>query len=504
MSLKDAQYLAVHAESEEVTPSQLVQNYVVCKLDNKLDILFSFIKSHLKSKIVVFFSTCSQVRFVHECFRGMQPGIPLTALHGKIKQERRTIIYMDYSRRKAACLFATDIAARGLDFPDVDWVIQVDAPEDAAMYIHRVGRTARYKSSGRALMLLLPNEERHVIDQLSTAGVPIKKLTVNPKYTVSVASHAAALLVAQPECRILAKKAFVGYLRSLQLMPSGDSDPLDLSTLRVDEFAASLGLAYTPEVPVVPKGNAGRAEIRSEKNINWSLDKLKKQIKAAKEEKKRAKLLAAGGGEVATTGASSSAGDDDDALFVVKQVHDWSGNGDVSGDEKEGDVDDVAEALKKKKSRLKIKSEGSIKVMREAGAKKTLFDESGDAVAPLQLVDKTARAKKRLNEESELVENELAVKMSEHTRKVKARIDEGRLEDADRDAKRVRAKHREIRIKGKAERESESDLGGVVLSHPDVEHDELGDNEDTDDDGSQESDTDIKNQELLALRMLNK
>ena len=55
-------------------------------------------------------------------------------------------------------LFATDVAARGLDFPQVGWVVQADCPEDVATYIHRTGRTARYNASGRALLLLLPSE----------------------------------------------------------------------------------------------------------------------------------------------------------------------------------------------------------------------------------------------------------------------------------------------------------------------------------------------------------
>ncbi|CAE7796442.1 DBP4, partial [Symbiodinium microadriaticum] len=158
------------------------------------------------------------VRFVHECFRGMQPGIPLTALHGKIKQDRRTVIYMDFLRRKFSCLFATDVAARGLDFPDVDWVIQVDAPEDSAMYIHRVGRTARYKSGGRALLMVMPSEEKLVSAELEEAGVPIKRLSMNPNKSVSVASRAAALLISNPDCRSLAKKYFTSYLKSVQLL----------------------------------------------------------------------------------------------------------------------------------------------------------------------------------------------------------------------------------------------------------------------------------------------
>ena len=269
LSLHKPEYVAVHAEDKEVTPKQLVQNYVVVKLQDKLDVLFSFIKSHLKSKMIVFFATCSQVRFVFDLFRGMQPGIPLTALHGKIKQERRSIIFSDFVRRKSACMFATDIASRGLDFPDINWVIQVDAPEDTNMYIHRVGRTARYTAGGRALLLLMPSEENSVSNYLREANVPIKRLTVNPNHTVSVASVASAYLVEHPDTRILAKKAFTSYLRSLQLLP-GLCKHEDITKLPLNEFSCSLGLPFTPELPFV--GSSGneteRVEIKEKKNVN--------------------------------------------------------------------------------------------------------------------------------------------------------------------------------------------------------------------------------------------
>ena len=64
--------------------------------------------------------------------------------------------------KKHAVLFATDIASRGVDFPQVDWVIQYDCPEDMNTYIHRVGRTARHKSKGSALLMLLPSEKKMV------------------------------------------------------------------------------------------------------------------------------------------------------------------------------------------------------------------------------------------------------------------------------------------------------------------------------------------------------
>ena len=66
-----------------------------------------------------------QVKFVHEVFRRLRPGIPLTCLHGRMKQMQRMVTFYKYCEAQHALLFATDVAARGLDFPTVDWVLQV-------------------------------------------------------------------------------------------------------------------------------------------------------------------------------------------------------------------------------------------------------------------------------------------------------------------------------------------------------------------------------------------
>ncbi len=62
----------------------------------------------------------------------------------------------------AGTLLCTDVAARGLDVPDVAWVVQVDPPQDPDVFVHRVGRTARMGRSGRALTFLLPHEAAYV------------------------------------------------------------------------------------------------------------------------------------------------------------------------------------------------------------------------------------------------------------------------------------------------------------------------------------------------------
>ncbi|KAI3393053.1 hypothetical protein diail_4792 [Diaporthe ilicicola] len=250
LSLKDPEYVSVHEAAEAATPSTLQQNYIVTPLSEKLDTLYSFIKSSLKTKIVVFLSSGKQVRFVYETLRQLRPGISLLHLHGRQKQEARLRITQQFTSAKHCCLFATDVVARGVDFPAVDWVIQVDCPEDADTYIHRVGRTARYQSKGRAILFLDPSEETGMLKRLEQKKIPIEKINIKENMKKSIKNQVQSMCFKQINIKYLAQKAFVTYVRSVHVQK--DKDIFDMSKLDLDAYAASLGLPGTPNIRFRP------------------------------------------------------------------------------------------------------------------------------------------------------------------------------------------------------------------------------------------------------------
>lgn len=75
LSLKDPEYISVHAESVTATPEQLTQLAIIVPLDQKLNLLWSFIKANLKSKILVFLSSCKQVFFRRSPLSGIRPSM---------------------------------------------------------------------------------------------------------------------------------------------------------------------------------------------------------------------------------------------------------------------------------------------------------------------------------------------------------------------------------------------------------------------------------------------
>ncbi|XP_059960796.1 probable ATP-dependent RNA helicase DDX10 [Mesoplodon densirostris] len=246
LSLKNPEYVWVHEKAKYSTPATLEQNYIVCELQQKISVLYSFLRSHLKKKSIVFFSSCKEVQYLYQVFCRLRPGISILALHGRQQQMRRMEVYNEFVGKRAAVLFATDLAARGLDFPAVNWVLQFDCPEDANTYIHRAGRTARYKEDGEALLILLPSEEKGMVQQLLQKKVPVKEIKINPEKLTDIQKKLESFLAQDQDLKERAQRCFVSYIRSVYLMKN--KEIFDVSKLPIPEYALSLGLAVAPRV----------------------------------------------------------------------------------------------------------------------------------------------------------------------------------------------------------------------------------------------------------------
>ncbi|KIW97816.1 uncharacterized protein Z519_01400 [Cladophialophora bantiana CBS 173.52] len=270
LNLKEPEFVSVHEAADSATPSSLQQNYVVTPLPEKLDTLWSFIRANVKKKILVFLSSGKQVRFVYEAFRHLQPGVPLLHLHGRQKQTARVEITTKYANSKYVCLFSTDVAARGLDFPAVDWVVQVDCPEDADTYIHRVGRTARFDHDGRAVLFLDPSEEEGMLNALEKKKVSLEKINVRQKkMQQTIRNQLQNMCFKDPELKYLGQKAFVSYVRSVHIQK--DKETFNLKRLDLEAFAASLGLPGAPRVRFV-KGEDAKARKNAPRQLLAALE----------------------------------------------------------------------------------------------------------------------------------------------------------------------------------------------------------------------------------------
>lgn len=127
-------------------------------------------------------------------------------LHGKQKQPTRLDIFQRFSSSKSALLICTDVAARGLDFPAVDWVIQLDCPDDVDTYIHRVGRTARYQSAGTALTILCPSEEEGMKTRWGEKAIEVKRIKIKEGKMGNLKQSMQNFAFKEPEIKYLGQR----------------------------------------------------------------------------------------------------------------------------------------------------------------------------------------------------------------------------------------------------------------------------------------------------------
>lgn len=165
---------------EKITPSSLQMSYLLTPPTHKFPTLRSLI-SQLEPtplKTIAYLSTCAAVDyFQHILFEILPNQFTLIPLHGKhppnVRQKNFTRFINEIT---PTILLTTDVAARGLDVPQVDLVIQIDPPTDPKVFLHRCGRAGRAGRRGLSVIFLQPGQEENYIHFLEIRKTPVKPL----------------------------------------------------------------------------------------------------------------------------------------------------------------------------------------------------------------------------------------------------------------------------------------------------------------------------------------
>ncbi|CAI5649076.1 unnamed protein product [Oreochromis niloticus] len=270
-------------------PEALKQFVVVVPSKVRLVCLAAFILDKCKfsqnDKLIVFISSCEAVEFLHSLFIAVlsrpsanhKPPLMFLRLHGNMKQEERTEAFQQFSASQSGVLLCTDVAARGLDLPQVTWIIQYTPPTAAAEYVHRVGRTARIGARGSSLLFLTPAETAF-ITELANHNISLSEMKLQDilsslmfddvykgrgKYHSKSSSKAleqevrerATVLQTEFEnfvhadARSLqaAKKALQSFLRAYTTYPAHLKHIFHIRSLHLGHAAKSFGLRDAPQ-----------------------------------------------------------------------------------------------------------------------------------------------------------------------------------------------------------------------------------------------------------------
>jgi superfamily II DNA/RNA helicase len=159
----------------------------------KRDVLRRLIRSAEGMKNAIIF--CNRKREVATLHRSLlRHGFSVQALHGDMDQPARTAALEQFRRGDVTLLVASDVAARGLDIPDVSHIYNFDVPHHADDYVHRIGRTGRAGRTGTAITLVAgSNDEKAVAAIEKLIGQPIPWMNGSPPTAIAAPRHAASV-----------------------------------------------------------------------------------------------------------------------------------------------------------------------------------------------------------------------------------------------------------------------------------------------------------------------
>lgn len=263
VSCHDPRYIGVDDASESSTATGLTQSYVITPADQRLLLLITFLSRNKKQKIMVFFATKASVKFHQMLFTAS--GIRTLAIHGDQPQKKRIDALTRFKEQKGGTMLCTDVAARGLDIPAVEWIVQYDPPSSEKEYIHRVGRAARAGAEGQALLFLM-EPEMAFLKHLEDAKVPLKQLKFPKDKVMKVDLAIYKQVTGDRKMLMAAKEGLKSYLMSYE--GHALNDCFNIEKLDVEGIAKSFGFEEMPhlDIPLSDGKKADGAWIKREKS----------------------------------------------------------------------------------------------------------------------------------------------------------------------------------------------------------------------------------------------
>ena len=223
----------------------------------------------MPSKTIIFLSTCAAVDYFQHVLPSILPSIDgqsiaLVSLHGKLPPKVREKNFTRFSNAAVpSVLLTTDVAARGLDIPQVDLVLQIDPPSDAKVFLHRCGRAGRAGRQGLSVVFLQSGREAAEYPGfLERRGTPVSPLanpqiTVSPEEAEATARRMRGVVLADRAIHDKAQRAFPSWVKSYSKHQA--SHIFRVNELDWEDLGMAWALLKLPKMPELKNWKGDRS-----------------------------------------------------------------------------------------------------------------------------------------------------------------------------------------------------------------------------------------------------
>lgn len=248
------------------TPASLQMSYLLTPPSHKFPALLSLL-SQLETtsqKSIIYLSTCAAVDYFQHVLSAILPNqFSLVPLHGKHPPNVRQKNFARFvSAVSPTILLTTDVAARGLDIPQVDLVVQIDPPSDPKVFLHRCGRAGRAGRKGLSVIFLQPGREEDYVPFLEIRKTPITLLmrphiTINDNDARAVTSRLREVVLADRALYDKGQRAFVSWVQAYSKHQA--SSIFRIEDLDWTDLGNAWGLVKLPRMPELKKWDGDKS-----------------------------------------------------------------------------------------------------------------------------------------------------------------------------------------------------------------------------------------------------